>query len=79
MKKTAFNEFIIDFQEIFCKFGVLFYDKSKNYMMKNYYYQVYPVRNSYPLWCAFFAYFILGNSAIMLSHNGFLHIINIIY
>ncbi len=48
--------------------------KTTKSMTKSYFFQVMPafIRCSY--WCAIFVYFILGNSAIMLTHSGFLHI-----
>ena len=67
---------LYNLEKYFVNLGSCFTTKAKNYMTKSYYYQVNPVKNSYPLWCAFFAYILLGNSAIMLSHNGFLHTIN---
>ena len=64
----------------FCRFGVLFYDKKAKFnMTKSYFYQVKPVHNLCSLWCAFccafFAYIILGNEAIVIKHDGFLHIL----
>ena len=45
-------------------------------MTKNYFYQVKLIRNSYLLWCDFFAYLNFGNLANAIKCSGFLHIIN---
>ena len=45
-------------------------------MIKNNFYQVKLIRNSYLLWCDFFAYLNFGNLANAIKCSGFLHIIN---
>ena len=53
--------------------------KTTKYMTKSYYFQVMPACISCSYWCGIFAYFILGNSAIMLVHDGFYIYLNFIY
>jgi len=68
---------LYNLEKYFVNLGSCFTTKTKNYMTKSYYYQVTPVLNSCQLWYVCFALIILGNSAIMLNHNGFLHTINL--
>ena len=53
-----------------------FTTKTKKYMTKSYYYQVYPVLISCLYWSVAFTFFVYGNLAIVLKNDSFLHIIN---
>lgn len=66
----------MDCKIIFLNLPTCFTTKTRIFMTENCFFQVNPVWDSYPFWYAFSVVFTLGNIAILLNQNGFLHIIN---
>jgi hypothetical protein len=53
-----------------------FTTKADYFMIKTNFFLVNPVMEFCPIWTAFLLYFFIGNRAILLNQDGFLHIIN---